>query len=661
MAKNIILLSDGTGNSSAKLFKTNVWRLYQALDLKSGRQVANFDDGVGSSSFKLLAVIGGGFGYGLKRNVLDLYRFLCRNYAEGDQIYAFGFSRGSFTVRAVLGMAALFGVVGSGGEPELRRNAKNAYRAYRAYRAPFETNQYGKFTVRFFRWVRDRWLTLWYRLRGFGPCGPPRFRKVPSIRFVGVWDTVDAYGLPMDELTRGIDLWIWPMSFRDLELNPKVKRACHALSIDDERTTFHPVLWTEERRTNASGGMKKERVFPGRQETGAKGPITNVKQERISQVWFAGVHADVGGGYPDDAVAHVPLEWMMQQATLCGLGFQPNPTRHLANSANLRGPLHDSRRGFASYYRYGPRKIEHLIHDTIDTKQRVVIDIPKVHYSVFERITYGTDRYAPIVLPKRYAVVMKDGEIRCGPDSILNPAIAPNPYENPSQSAARANLQNGLWKLVELRSYVYLLAAFATAYLLLFPFIYGPSPLPTGACVKCVLKPLNDAWSWVRPFLEAPVADTASDVAMAAGWFSSLTKRVEPLIIWLISSVQSLLPDWRWLTSWFQSWSAHPGGFLFGALLVGGFTLWGVNLQGRISAGMRVIWEQTFDQRASQRSKVAVAAPDRVAAMLAGKGYQTWRDRVRWLVLPSLFAFALLFAFWYIVVMLLLCLTGMRN
>ncbi len=657
MAKNIIVLSDGTGSSSARLFKTNVWRLYQALDLKSGRQVANFDDGVGSSSFKLLAMIGGGFGYGLKRNVLDLYSFLSRNYAAGDQIYAFGFSRGSFTVRAVVGMAARFGVVGSGNEAELRRNAKNAYRAYRAQ---IETNPYGQFTVRFFRWLRDQWLTLWYRLRGFGPYGRPRFREVPSVRFVGVWDTVDAYGLPIDELTRGVDLWIWPMSFRDLELSLKVKRACHALSIDDERTTFLPVLWTEERRAN--GGMKKERVFPGMERAGRKArPITNVKQERISQVWFAGVHADIGGGYPDDAVAHVPLEWMMQQAALSGLGFRPNARRELADLANLRGPLHDSRRGLASYYRYGPRKIEHLIHDTIDTDQRVVIDIPKIHHSVFERIVYGTDRYAPIVLPKRYAVVMKDGEIRCGPDSGLSSAIAPNPYENLGQSAARANLQDGLWKLVELRRYAYLLAAFATAYLLLFPFVYGPSPLPTGACVECVLRPWNQAWSWIGPFLGAPVADISPDITTVAGVFSPFTDRIAPLISWLISSVQSLLPEWGWLKSWFQSWSAHPRRFFFGALLLGGFTFWGVILQGRIRAGMRAIWEQTLDQRAWRRPKAATATPDRIADMLASEEYQAWRDWVRWYVLPSVFAFALLFAFGYLVVMLLLCLTGVRN
>ncbi len=105
--KHIVVFSDGTGNSSAKFFKTNVWRLYQAVDaseLAAGegrvRQVVDYDSGgVGTSTFKPLAILGGAFGVGLKRNVLDLYRFICRHYEPGDRIYAFGFSRGAFTIR----------------------------------------------------------------------------------------------------------------------------------------------------------------------------------------------------------------------------------------------------------------------------------------------------------------------------------------------------------------------------------------------------------------------------------------------------------------------------------------------------------------------------------------------------------------------------------
>ena len=134
--KNIVLLSDGTGNSSAKVLKTNVWRLYQTLDLANPEtQIAYYDDGVGTSSFKPLAIVAGIFGFGLKRNVIDIYSFCCRNYARGDRIYGFGFSRGAFTIRVVAGFIARIGLIRYDGNDEhLARDAETAYRQYRKAR-----------------------------------------------------------------------------------------------------------------------------------------------------------------------------------------------------------------------------------------------------------------------------------------------------------------------------------------------------------------------------------------------------------------------------------------------------------------------------------------------------------------------------------------------
>src|SRR5438105_12535702 len=101
--KRIVILSDGTGNAASKVWRTNVWRVFELLDL-TGTQVAKYDDGVGSSSFKPAALLGGAFGWGLKRNLIDLYKFACRNYQEGTQIYGFGFSRGAFTIRVLVGL-----------------------------------------------------------------------------------------------------------------------------------------------------------------------------------------------------------------------------------------------------------------------------------------------------------------------------------------------------------------------------------------------------------------------------------------------------------------------------------------------------------------------------------------------------------------------------
>src|ERR1700710_2411182 len=109
--KNIILLSDGTGNSASQVWKSNVWRVFESLDLRGSEQIAFYDDGVGTSSFKPLAILGGAFGWGLKRNVLDIYKFLCLNYNKGNEIYGFGFSRGAYTMRVVIGLVLNQGLV----------------------------------------------------------------------------------------------------------------------------------------------------------------------------------------------------------------------------------------------------------------------------------------------------------------------------------------------------------------------------------------------------------------------------------------------------------------------------------------------------------------------------------------------------------------------
>ena len=83
-------------------------------------------------------------------------------------------------------------------------------------------------------------------------------RPVDHIAFLGLWDTVAAYGLPVDEMTRGVSRYLWPLELPDRQLDPRVRKACHALSLDDERTTFHPLLWDERLETVATGTRKTE-------------------------------------------------------------------------------------------------------------------------------------------------------------------------------------------------------------------------------------------------------------------------------------------------------------------------------------------------------------------------------------------------------------------
>lgn len=399
--KSILVFSDGTGNSSSKLFKTNVWRLYRAVDLSETptagrRQIAAYDDGVGTSALMPLRLLGGAFGVGLRRNVLDLYRFVCRNYVEGDEIFAFGFSRGAFTVRVLIGLIAQQGLVRASDEVELARLSESAYREFRrcfrlAGNRPMCSGEpVGRdltaLLVTPLRRLRDRIKPL--------PSLDGRTKPVDRLRFAGVWDTVAAYGTPIAEVTRGIDRWVWPLSMPDYGLSEKVETARHALALDDERDTFHPLLWDELHEARL---VSEDRVA----------------DDRLRQVWFAGMHADVGGGYPDDSLAHVPLSWMIVEAKAAGLRLKPAAEAEILAAADPFGPVHDSRAGLGSYYRYQPRKVSARV-DPPDPTTRAVQDpeqegrgllaTVRIHSSVARRIAAGTDAYAPIVLPARYEV-----------------------------------------------------------------------------------------------------------------------------------------------------------------------------------------------------------------------------------------------------------------
>uniref|UniRef100_Q07NP8 T6SS Phospholipase effector Tle1-like catalytic domain-containing protein n=1 Tax=Rhodopseudomonas palustris (strain BisA53) TaxID=316055 RepID=Q07NP8_RHOP5 len=465
MARRIILLSDGTGNSSAAVWRTNVWRMYNALDLTNDDQVASYDDGVGTSNFKPLAILGGAFGYGLRRNVINLYKFACRNFkAEGDEIFAFGFSRGAFTIRVTIGLILDQGLISAAdiSESELDKQAQQAYNAYHKRR--FHTN----------------WGLMWRAFKGLLNKGAetqtqiPPGREMPVIRFLGLWDTVAAYGLPIDEMTKGVSQWLTPLELPNHTLSPLVKRACHALSLDDERTTFHPVLWNE------------------RSETPPAGTPRYTKNERLSQVWFAGVHANVGGGYPEDSLAHIPLYWIMEEARACGLRFKGHDPDAIAETRQARdkdGRLYDSRSGLASYYRYGPRRVSRLCNQQslLTGTDEVFVAKPKIHESVLKRVRNNAHAYAPIGIPHDYEVVVTVPDPSGEQDKVLfridelpaaaSPA-ASSIYELRSDAEARVlEERSKIWPVVWIRLGLYFLTLASTIVLLLYPFTGRSDPL----------------------------------------------------------------------------------------------------------------------------------------------------------------------------------------
>jgi hypothetical protein len=380
MPKKIVVFADGTGNAFSDR-QSNVWRLYQALDQTQDDQVAHYIKGVGTSGFKPFALLDGATGFGVPSNVRKLYRFISWNWEPGDEIYMFGFSRGAFTIRTLTGLIYHEGLipVSLGGEniprQEMRRNALAAWRSYRSETITWKTSLP---TIWLTRMVRDLVIGIYHRLMGHRPYAEvaaetkAQGRVRPSIRFVGLFDTVEAYGVPLEEFRRAVDVAIWPISFRNNKLCDNVECARHALSLDDERVTFHPLRFD----------MKEKNDHP----------------ERIREVWFAGVHSDVGGGYPEDDLAHVPLTWMTGELGN-SLRLIEGATESFAANASPYASAHDSRNGLSVFYRYGPR----TVGDNGGP--------PVIHHSVAEKIAGSIDRYAPVTLPDTANVLMPDGSL----------------------------------------------------------------------------------------------------------------------------------------------------------------------------------------------------------------------------------------------------------
>ncbi len=210
-------------------------------------------------------------------------------------------------------------------------------------------------------------------------------RENIEIHFIGVWDTVAAYGLPIDELTIAVDKWVWPMKFEDTSLLERVRHARHALALDDERRTFHPIPWDEHEE-------KKQRG--------------KVDPDRLTQVWFPGMHADVGGGYPDDGLSFVPLCWMIDEAEKKGLKFEKPIVDTYQSLSSPTGRLYDSRGGTGALWRYQPRNVQFLMDKSDDTVPKDERVTPLVHHCTVTRMTYGNDGYAPKSLPIKIDILL---------------------------------------------------------------------------------------------------------------------------------------------------------------------------------------------------------------------------------------------------------------
>lgn len=360
--KNIVVCCDGTNNEITS-DATNVLRLFCML-ARDERQIAYYDAGVGTHidpaaitrRKKLLSKqIDGALGLSVRENVCQAYQFLSRVYRPGDRIFLFGFSRGAYTVRALAGMIHFLGLV----RPELEGLTPLAWAVYAD---------------------DDQSLPVSRRFQG-----GHRFRNAFSIpeevpiHFLGVWDTVSSFG------------FFW--NFRTLPNtanNPSLQHVRHALAIDERRSAFQANLLR---------------------------PAKPQQHLSFKQVWFAGVHSDVGGGYEEaqGGLSFITLQWMLREARLFDLYLEPSspPGEAIAQERFVPDPsgiLHDSLTGYWKFAEWLPRRVWNGSVKRMKwirphpRKPRYIEDDSFLHRSVVDRLSDASLGYSPPNLPKHYLI-----------------------------------------------------------------------------------------------------------------------------------------------------------------------------------------------------------------------------------------------------------------
>lgn len=386
MAKNIVICCDGTGNGIEKNL-SNVLKLYRMV-MKDDDQVVFYDPGVGTLSEEdewrqikqdTKLVLGLATGYGLDENVLEAYRFIAGHYEPDDQIYMFGFSRGAYSIRVLAGLIQTIGL--------LRPDQSNLFGNGLAAFKQIKTDDSFVATRRFVRVTEPR--------------------NIP-IKFIGVWDTVASVLVPRRDRFYIPSQVYLPYTRK----NPSVEVMRHALAIDERRRMFRAYRWNEPQTFQPDWGAK-----------GAGG-----KPQDIKQVWFAGYHSDIGGGYPEDksGISKYPLRWMVDEAVSHGLKISEPMRLHLIYNEPMPN----------SSMQYAKPAPDASIHNSMNKAWKILEWLPKpkkyqdiprderskrgwylpreeprhiepgalVHHSVAERMKKLQD-YAPVNMPSTYNLV----------------------------------------------------------------------------------------------------------------------------------------------------------------------------------------------------------------------------------------------------------------
>ncbi len=330
--KRIVICADGTWNEAEKKSKdsgrpqpTNVLKTARAVRPRADNgvdQVVYYHYGVGTAG-GLDEFTGGAFGEGIEQNVRMLYRFLVYNYEPDDELYFFGFSRGAFTVRTLAGFMNKVGLL----QKDDEYYTSEVFGLYEKRAEPSSSE----------------WNHAFRHIKDSRPC--------PPIRFIGVWDTVGSLGAPG---ALGQIFNRDKYKFHDIGLNGAIEHAYHALAIDERRKPFAPSLWT--RPPDWVG--------------------------KLEQVWFPGVHSNVGGSYSPDGLANEALLWMIEKAEDVGLVFDRTYLRFYLPCFN--SVLNDS---MSAMYRVMGPYVRPIGQQPQDGEA--------IHQSVLDRMNLAECAYSP--------------------------------------------------------------------------------------------------------------------------------------------------------------------------------------------------------------------------------------------------------------------------
>ena len=390
MPKNIVICCDG--NYEAWAGASNVLRLYWTLRKGLSTQVVYFNPGLDNAkkievpaalsqaadlaSFasgyfvakgildvlkiwgpisrffqkgwnKFLALL---FGSDVASSMEGAYAYLMETYEPDDVVFIFGFSRGAYAACALGAVLHMYGLLWPGNEA-LRDRLFGMLRRGRRAREEFD----------------------------LAPAFKASFARSCRVRFLGIWDTVSSAG------------WLYnPIKLPYITVNPNITVVRHAVSIDERRAFFRPLLWSQSQ------------------------PNQDVKQ-----VWFAGVHGDVGGGYPDveAGLSKITLEWMLNEAIGAGLHVDMATKEHLlgvrgpASAPDPRAHEHRSLYGRWWFYELWPKRYWNATSTPPGYAWELPLGRPRyispgslVHESVIARMK-SVFPYQPANLPQYREVV----------------------------------------------------------------------------------------------------------------------------------------------------------------------------------------------------------------------------------------------------------------